>query len=60
MAKKLNNVRSQVWMVGKDGKLSSRGGKRHEIFRYTEDHGTIINDGREVWKIGGRWIYRPR
>lgn len=58
--KKLPNTRAQVWMVGKDGRSTSRGGKKHEIFRYSEDHGVIINDGREVTKVDGRWYYRPR
>jgi hypothetical protein len=58
--KGLRNVRAQVWMTDKEGNIVTRGTKRHEIFRRTETTGVIINDGREVRKKDGKWIYHPR
>lgn len=60
-AKKLKNVTAQVHLVDKHGKYTGRGTKRHIIFRYSENHGVIINDGREVHKDKeGKWCYEPK
>jgi hypothetical protein len=58
--KKLSTVRAQVHIADKEGNIAGKGTKRHEIYRYTETTGVVINDGREVRKKNGKWIYHPR
>jgi hypothetical protein len=59
--KKLKIVTAQVWMVDKFGNKTSKGVKRHKIYRFSNDKGVIINDGREVYRNNaGEWCYESK
>ena len=58
---KLKNVTAQIWMVNRLGHKTAKGTKRHQIYRWSTDHGVIIDDGREVWRNkSGEWCYTPK
>jgi len=58
--KKLPNVNATVHLI-KDGVVTSKSAKKHTIYRRSENHGVIIQDGREVYKSqDGRWYYEPK
>jgi len=59
MTKKLPNVSATVLLI-KNGIVTGRSSKKRTIYRRSENHGVIINDGREVYKgEDGHWYYEP-
>ena len=56
--KKLPNVTAIVYLI-KNGIITSKSSKKH-IYRRSENHGVIINDGREVYKNDDKWFYEPK
>lgn len=61
MAKPLKAVTAQIHLVNKNGEFTSKGTKRHKIFRFSETKGVVVNDGREVHRNKeGIWCYEPK
>ena len=58
---KLKKVTAQIWVVDNFGHKTTKGVKRHQIYRFSDDEGIIINDGRAVWRNkSGEWCYTPK
>jgi len=50
---------AHIWIVDRKGNRIART-RKHKIFLHSKTKGVIINDGRQVVKINGNWIYIAR